>query len=202
MEVSVIPSPRRRKTAQARLVDGVLEVRIPARASKAEERRLVEVFRRRYERAGAAEQVDLESRAAALARRHDLPLPAGIRWVSNQAHRWGSCTPSTGTIRISDRMAGFPLWVIDAVIVHELAHLVELRHGPAFQALVDRYPWTERAEGYLIAKAEGTPVAPTAPSGADDVDDVDDHLDQEAGPPAEPRHGAAGDPTPRLPFDR
>ena len=37
------------------------------------------------------------------------------------------------------------------MIVHELAHLVHVDHGPAFQALVDRYPLAERARGFLIA---------------------------------------------------
>lgn len=170
MEVSVIRSPKRRKTAQARLVDGVLEVRIPARSSKAEERRLVEVFRRRYERAATAPDTDLAARAEVLARRYDLPVPNEVRWVSNQSHRWGSCTPSTGTIRLSDRMVGFPPWVVDHVIVHELAHLVELGHGPAFHALAGRYPLAERAEGYLLAKSGGT--EPDAEALADDVDDV------------------------------
>jgi predicted metal-dependent hydrolase len=168
VEVTVIRSAKRRKTAQARMVDGVLEVRIPARASRAEERRLVEVFRRRYERAGAAERLDLATRARALARRHDLPEPTEIRWVSNQAHRWGSCTPSTGVIRISDRMASFPPWVVDHVIVHELAHLVEPGHGPAFAELASRYPLAERAEGYLLAKADG--VDPSLDPLGDDVD--------------------------------
>ncbi|MEO6989496.1 MAG: M48 family metallopeptidase, partial [Aquihabitans sp.] len=153
MEVTVIRSPRRRKSAQARLVDGVLVVRIPARSSKAEEARLVAQFRRRFAREAAADGVDLTVRAARLARRHGLPKPTEIRWVSNQAHRWGSCTPDTGVVRLSDRMAGFPTWVIDHVIVHELAHLVEHGHGPAFQELASRYPLAERAEGFLIAKA-------------------------------------------------
>lgn len=186
MEVTVIRSTKRRKTAQARLVDGVLEVRIPARASRAEERRLVEVFRRRYERAEAAERIDLPARARILARRHHLPEPAEIRWVANQAHRWGSCTPSTGVIRISDRMASFPTWVIDHVIVHELAHLVEPGHGPAFAALAGRYPLAERAEGYLLAKADG--VDPTADPLGDDVElpdgERDAAVDDGAVPPA------------------
>lgn len=172
MEVTVIRSAKRRKTAQARMVDGRLEVRIPARASRAEERRLVEQFRRRFERSTSGERVDLAARARRLARAHDLPLPAEIRWVSNQEHRWGSCTPSTGVIRLSDRMADFPTWVIDHVIVHELAHLVEHRHDARFRALAARYPLAERAEGFLLAKAGGTD--PDVDPLGDDLDDTDE----------------------------
>jgi len=152
LEVRVTRSARRRKTAEAELVESVLEVRIPARCTKAEERHFVEHFRDRFERSRAAAVVDLERQAEVLARRHDLPRPRSIRWVANQRQQWGSCTPTEGTIRLSDRMAGFPGWVIDYVIVHELAHLVEADHGPAFWALVNRYPRTERARGYLLAK--------------------------------------------------
>jgi predicted metal-dependent hydrolase len=169
VQVVVIRSPKRRKTAQARMVDGRLEVRIPGRASAAEERRLVELFRRRFERATVAEGIDLAGRAKALARRYELPEPSEIRWVSNQSQRWGSCTPSTGVIRISDRMAGFPTWVVDHVILHELAHLVELHHGPAFSAIVARNPLGERAEGYLLAKAGGDD--PAADVLGDDLDE-------------------------------
>ena len=189
MEVTVIRSTKRRKSAQARLVEGRLEVRIPARSSKAEERRLVEVFRRRFEKAGTSTQVDLRARAQRLAKQLDLPVPKEIRWVSNQAHRWGSCTPSTGTIRISDRMVAFPPWVVDYVIVHELAHLVELNHGPAFHALVARYPLGERAEGYLLAKTGGD--APDADALAGDEPDGPTDAD----PPAETSPDAA------APFD-
>jgi predicted metal-dependent hydrolase len=152
LEVRVTRSARRRKTAEAQLVESVLEVRIPARCSEAEERHFVEHFLDRFERSRAAAVVDLERRAEVLARRHDLPRPRSIRWVGNQRQQWGSCTPTDRTIRLSDRMAGFPAWVIDYVIVHELAHLVEADHGPAFWALVNRYPRTERARGYLLAK--------------------------------------------------
>ncbi len=169
MEITVIRSAKRRKTAQARLVDGRLEVRIPGRSSAAEEARLVEQFRHRFERSATAGAVDLARRARRLARAHDLPVPTEIRWVSNQAHRWGSCTPSTGTVRISDRLAPFPGWVLDHVIVHELAHLVERRHDARFAALVARYPLAERAEGFLIARSGLT--GPTADPFADEPDD-------------------------------
>ncbi|CAN5708612.1 hypothetical protein BH10ACT1_BH10ACT1_39670 [soil metagenome] len=178
MEVTVIRSTKRRKTAQARLVEGRLEVRIPARSSKAEEARLVEGFRKRFERSTAGERVDLAARARRLAKAHDLPRPTDIRWVTNQAHRWGSCTPSTGAIRISDRLADHPTWVIDLVVVHELAHLVERSHDARFHALVARYPLAERAEGYLLALGGG--ASPTEDPLAGDLDEG--ALDGEAPP--------------------
>jgi len=56
------------------------------------------------------------------------------------------------TIRISNRLAAEPGWVLDYVIVHELAHLLVPGHGPEFRALVDRYPRAERARGFLMAR--------------------------------------------------
>jgi predicted metal-dependent hydrolase len=188
VEVTVIRSAKRRKTAQARMVDGRLEVRIPARSSAAEEARLVAQFRRRFARSGAGERLDLTERARLLARRFDLPEPGEIRWVTNQAHRWGSCTPTTDVIRISDRMADFPTWVVDHVVVHELCHLVEPGHGPAFRALADRYPLAERAEGYLIARAGATdpdldPLADDLPDDRPDVTDPGPAEPADAVPP-------------------
>jgi predicted metal-dependent hydrolase len=152
MEIEVVRSARRRKTSSASVVDGKVRVLIPAWMSAAQEREVVDHLVARVERQHASKEVDLAARAALLSARHDLPAARAIRWVSNQGSRWGSCTPSTGEIRVSDRMAAFPLWVIDAVVVHELAHLVEPGHGPAFRALEERYPKLERATGFLIAK--------------------------------------------------
>lgn len=152
MRVEVVRSARRRKTVQARQVGDVLRVSIPASMTATEEAHWVERMQQRFERRARSAQVDLTARAAALASRLDLPRPASITWVDNQQRRWGSCSPHVGTIRISTRLAGYPPWVLDYVIVHELAHLVEPRHDARFWALVGRYPKTERARGYLIAK--------------------------------------------------
>jgi predicted metal-dependent hydrolase len=124
---------------------------MPQWMTKAQEAEYVEAMVAKLVRQHAAKTVDLTRRAAELARRYRLPEPTSIRFVSNQASRWGSCSPTSGEIRISDRMARFPGWVLDAVIVHELAHLVELNHGHAFHALADRYPKQERAYGFLLA---------------------------------------------------
>ena len=148
----MVRSPRRRKTVSAREVGGVIRVSIPARMSKAEERRHVAELVARLERRRASAEIDLDGRARALASRFRLPRPDSARWVDNQDRRWGSCTPGERTIRLSSRLAGYPLWVVDYVLVHELAHLAERGHTPRFWALVDRYPKAERARGFLIAK--------------------------------------------------
>ncbi len=153
--VEVIRSAKRKKSAQARLVGNVLEVRVPAWISAKQEADFVTHFTEKFERERSTERINLAERAAHLAKIHDLPVPDEIRWVSNQKQRWGSCTPQDRTIRLSDRLASFPTWVIDYVIVHELAHLVELGHTEAFWALTNRYPLTERARGFLIAKSWG-----------------------------------------------
>ena len=153
LSVTVIRSAKRRKTVQARLVDGRLVMRIPARMSATEEQHWVEEMKRRFTAKRSSGRVDLTARAATLAARHRLPRATSVRWVSNQHQRWGSCTVATGDIRLSERLADFPTWVLDYVIVHELAHLVVADHGPRFQALVDRYPRAERARGFLIAKS-------------------------------------------------
>ena len=119
---------------------------------------------RHLQRGGAA-GVDLEERASHLADRYELPRPTSIRWVENQELRWGSCTPLDGSIRISSKLVAEPGWVLDYVIVHELAHLVVPGHGPKFWELVDRYPRAERARGWLMARAAGTAAAqPTGTS--------------------------------------
>ena len=164
MNVEVIRSPRRRKTVQARRVNGVVRVTIPATMTRAEEERWVAEMIRRLERSAGAAGVDLEERAAQLADRFELPRPGSIRWVDNQELRWGSCTPLDGSIRISSKLVAEPGWVLDYVIVHELAHLVVPGHGRKFWGLVDRYPRAERARGWLMARAAGPPPAPVTPS--------------------------------------
>lgn len=155
LPVRVIRSARRRRTVHAQLVDGEIVVRVPARMSKADEARYVAELVERIEKREQRSQLDIEARARDLARRYDLPTPTSIRFVDNQRSRWGSCTIDSGEIRISSRLAQFPTWVLDYVIVHELAHLVVADHSPSFHALVDRYPKAERARGYLMAKADG-----------------------------------------------
>ena len=157
VEIKVVRSKRRKKTVEARLESGVLVVRAPAAISDAELNPIIEKLKARVEKKQRRRQfksnASLEARARELNRRYfDGVLTWGsIRYVTNQDKRFGSCTPSQGTIRISHRVADMPAWVRDYVIVHELAHLAESNHSRAFWDLVNRYPKTERARGYLIA---------------------------------------------------
>ena len=171
--VEVIRSDRRTKTVSARIVDGVIRVRIPGWMSADDEARFVGEVVDKIERRRQSTAVDLATRATVLAARFDLPAPESIRWVSNQQHRWGSCTPDTREIRISDRLVGAPPWVLDHVITHELCHLAVPDHSPAFHELLARDPLTERATGYLMAMSDGhgaLPRVPTAPADTDRAD--------------------------------
>lgn len=153
MRVEVVRSKKRRKTISALQVsEDLVRVSIPASLTKAEEQHWVDEMLRRFEKRADADRIDLHERAIELADEHGFPHPASVRWVDNQSTRWGSCTPVDATIRLSSRMIGFPGWVIDSVLVHELAHLVEHHHNARFDALCARFPLSERATGYLLAK--------------------------------------------------
>ena len=152
MKVEVVRSTRRRKTIELRLITDGVRISIPARATKAEEDRYVQTLLSRYEKRKQFTDIDLKERSGRLARAHGLEKPDSIRWVENQNSRWGSCTPEEKSIRISTSVATFPSWVLDYVIIHELAHLSVHGHGPDFWQLVERYPRCERARGFLIAK--------------------------------------------------
>ena len=141
---------------QARLVGGVAEIRIPAHFTAAQEREVVGEMLAKLERKTKARPRDdasLRSRADSLnATVLDGQARIGsIRWVSDQRSRWGSCTVSTGDIRISDRLKEVPDYVLDAVIVHELTHTFIPNHSREFYEWADRAPLAERARGYLEA---------------------------------------------------
>ncbi|MDQ1486247.1 MAG: hypothetical protein QOJ62_1940 [Actinomycetota bacterium] len=72
-----------------------------------------------------------------------------------------------------------PAWVVDYVLVHELAHLIEFGHGPRFQALVAGYPKAERARGYLLGVTDGVLQADELQSDDVTADQLD--ADEEAG---------------------
>lgn len=160
--VDIVRSARRRRTVSAYRDGNRTVIVLPARMSSAEERRWVETMLARLAAREARARPgddELGQRAEVLSVRYlqGRARPRSVRWVSNQSSRWGSCTPADGTIRLSTRLRGMPPWVVDYVLVHELAHLLEAGHGPPFWALVAGYPKAERARGYLegVAAAAG-----------------------------------------------
>ena len=149
LPVEIVRSARRKRTVEAQIINGTIRVRVPARMKQSEVDRYTAELVARLQRAEASDRIDLVARSTVLARRYKLPLPKSIRFVDNQKSQWGSCTPGNGEIRLSSRLTQFPSWVLDYVIVHELAHLVEFHHNAKFLALVDQYPKAERARGFL-----------------------------------------------------
>lgn len=152
--VDIRRSKRRKRTVSAYRDGERVVVLMPDRLTAAEEARWVETMLRRLERQRSRSRVSDEkllARARELACRHlpEAPEPVSVRWVGNQNRRWGSCTPGDRSIRLSTRLQTMPQWVVDYVIVHELAHLLEPSHSARFWKLVHRYPKSERAEGYL-----------------------------------------------------
>ncbi|HZZ97348.1 MAG TPA: M48 family metallopeptidase [Jatrophihabitantaceae bacterium] len=175
-DVEVRRSPRRRRTVSAYRDGGRIVVMIPSRFSKAEEDRWVAEMVGRLD-AGARRRRGsgdggLSRRAAELSTTYlgGRAQPVSVRWVASMRTRWASCTPADGTIRLSERLRDMPHWVRDYVLVHELAHLLVPGHGPDFWALVQRYPRTERARGYL----DGVSAAAQLDLDDDLAGDVDD----------------------------
>jgi predicted metal-dependent hydrolase len=167
-EVEVRRSRRRRRTVSAYREGDRIVVLMPASLSRAQEAEWVETMVARVERAEARRRPsddDLMRRAGALGRTwlEGRPAPLSVRWVDNQRSRWGSCTPADRTIRLSRRMQGMPDWVVDYVLVHELAHLIEPGHNATFWSWVGRYPHAERAKAWLDGYSAGARL-----EGADD----------------------------------
>ena len=151
MEIELVRGTPRRKHVEAVLVGDRLRVSFPRWMSISEAQVTAQELAERMRRRTDSAAIDVSARARRLAREYDLPRPKSVRWVDNMRQRWGSCTPEDGAIRVSSRLAAYPTWVLDYVLVHELAHLLVPSHGPAHDRLVDQFPQAERARGFLCA---------------------------------------------------
>jgi predicted metal-dependent hydrolase len=159
--VEVRRSKRRKRTVSAYRRDGKVIVMIPDRFTRAEEAEWVTTMLDRLaksEKRRRRTDDQLMARADELCRDylHGKVGATSVRWVDNMTTRWASCTTTTGQIRLSDRLQTMPTWVVDYVLLHELAHLIEPSHNKRFWHWVDRYPKAERAQGYLEGVAHAT----------------------------------------------
>ena len=153
-DVEVRRSTRRRRSVTAYREDGRTIVVVPHRMARADIKPYVDELVGRLqarEMRGRRSDAELMARAQQLSRRYldGRAEPATVRFVSNQRRRWGSCTPVDRSIRLSDRLVAMPEYVVDYVLLHELAHLIEPSHGPQFWSLLESYPHLERARGFL-----------------------------------------------------
>lgn len=157
--VEVRVSARRKKTAGAHWEGDRIIVVVPSHLRGVARDRMVDELAGRLRRHRPyldASDDDLHRRAVDLGRRYlDGVVPTSIRWSPTQSKRWGSCTVTTGDVRISDRLRVVPSWVLDAVIVHELAHILEATHSARFRELENRYPRQQEAECFLEGYALG-----------------------------------------------
>lgn len=169
--VEVRRSARRKRTVTAFRENGRIVVLMPQRLSRTEEQRWVRDMVARVQAREArarinADEDQLFSRALNLHEQYlaaqvSRPvLPRSVVWVTNQNHRWGSCTPGARTIRLSHRLQRLPAWVVDYVLLHELAHLYEGDHSARFWRLLAGYPRTEQAKGYLLGWVDGHGAPP------------------------------------------
>lgn len=169
-EVEVRRSARRRRTVSAYRDGDRIVVLVPASLTRREEAEWVRTMVERIERSEQRRRLsdaELLDRARSLSERYlgGLAVPESVRWVDNQHARWGSCSPGERTIRLSTRLQALPGWVVDYVLVHELAHLIVPGHDAQFWSWVDNYPQAQRARGYLDGWSAATRL--DAPPGDD-----------------------------------
>jgi len=169
-EVEVRISQRRKKTSEAKWVGGRIVVSLPAHLDGESRQKtidwLVERLLTRHQLQSGLTDDDLLARAIELSDRYLVGArPVSVRWVTNQTARWGSCSYYSGHIRISHRLRAVPEWVLDSVLVHEVAHLTHPDHSRAFHKLAGAYPRHNEAgvflAGYGLGLSNPVPQAPT-----------------------------------------
>ena len=82
-------------------------------------------------------------------------LAAEYKFIYNKAtvrearSRWGSCS-ARGSISLNSKLILAPLWVSDAIIIHELCHTVHHNHGKMFRTMLRGiYPRWEEGKKWL-----------------------------------------------------
>jgi hypothetical protein len=159
-EVDVRISARRKKTSEAKWVGGRIVVSLPAHLDIESRQKtidwLVDRLLTRHQLQSGLTDEGLLARAIDLSDRYLVGArPVSVRWVTNQTARWGSCSYYSGDIRVSHRLRAVPEWVLDSVLVHEVAHLSYPDHSRAFHKLAGAYPRHKEAGVFLAGYGLG-----------------------------------------------
>jgi hypothetical protein len=159
-EVEVRLSKRRKKTSEAKWVGGRIVVSLPAHLDVESRQKtidwLVDRLLTRHRLQSGLDDDGLLARAIELSDRYLVGAhPSSVRWVTNQTARWGSCSYYSGDIRVSHRLRVVPEWVLDSVLVHEVAHLTYPDHSRAFHKLAGAYPRHKEAGVFLAGYGLG-----------------------------------------------
>ena len=161
MEIKIIRSSRRKKTVSTREINGVIQLYLPLGVSRKKELEYIQWARKRVESGRRKKELKEKNAGKQLERLAEKfnreYFEAKLSWegiiysTAQNAHMFGICDINKKTIRISDRLLKMPKFVHDYVLIHELTHLKIPGHGHNFWEIVNRYPKTERARGYLMA---------------------------------------------------
>ncbi len=165
--INVEPDPRLRSSARWTLRQNVITLRVPRQMTRAQIEQLIQDIApriaRQRQRAHRQADVNLTERANQINREYfDGELHwHTIRWVKNMNRRLGSCTTggtTDGDIRISERIRGWPDYVVNYILAHEICHRKYPNHSEEFWQYLDRYPYVEKALGFIegIAHAQGS----------------------------------------------
>jgi len=100
----------------------------------------LEAWQRRALRAAASELIAVWSQR--------LEVSAEFLGIRRMRTQWGSCVPSRRRIWLNLELVTRPLPLVEYVVVHELAHLIEASHGPRFRAVLDAHlpDWQDRRD--------------------------------------------------------
>ncbi len=161
----VIKDSKRKKNILAIRNQGLIEIHVPTRLTRAEIEKIVpemigKVLDQEIREAKGDDYLAREAKkiiktllpeinaVLELLDANGMPTPLQISWRTMN-ERWGSCTWKENRIRISHRLTLAPDYVVSSVIFHELAHLLVHDHGPEFQKLLARDPNLVAAESFL-----------------------------------------------------
>lgn len=143
------------KHINARLRETTLHVSLPLRAPLTVLDTVLPDLARQLVRRQRSRQINSAEAALDLARRvaRRFPQPPAVdavQFSTGQSARWGSYSLRTRGIRLHAALRLMPPWVLEAVVVHELAHAIHPDHSPAFWALLRQVcPDTDRATAFL-----------------------------------------------------